>query len=49
VGGQGTGCTGGLPVFQAVGPIVKTMTAIVDPDADLAPPPPERIKGAGQH
>ena len=49
VGGQGTGCTGGLPVFQAVGALVKVVTAIVDPDADLSPPPPDRLKGAGQH
>lgn len=40
VGGQGAGCTGGLPVFQAVGVLAKVATAIVDPDADLAPPPP---------
>lgn len=49
VGGQGTGCTGGLPVFQAVGALAKIVTAIADPDADLSPPPPERLKGAGQH
>ncbi len=49
IGGQGTGCTGGLPVFQAVGLLAKVVTAIADPDADLSPPPPERLKGAGQH
>lgn len=49
VGGQGTGCTGGLPVFRALGVLAKVVTAIADPDADLSPPPPERLKGAGQH
>lgn len=49
VGGQGTGCTGGLSVFQATGAIIKAVTAIADPDADLSPPPPERLKGAGQY
>ena len=49
VGGQGTGCTGGLPVLQAVGALAKIVTAIADPDADLSPPPPERLKGAGQY
>lgn len=49
VGGQGTGCTGGLPLFQAIGVLAKGVRAIVDPDADLSPPPPERIQGAGQH
>jgi hypothetical protein len=49
VGGQGAGCTGGLPVFQAIGVLAKGMQAIVDPDADLSPPPPERIQGAGRH
>lgn len=49
VGGQGTGCTGGLPVFQAADALVKVLTAIADPGADLSPPPLDRIKGAGQH
>ncbi|SEI65336.1 hypothetical protein SAMN05518849_101433 [Sphingobium sp. AP50] len=51
VGGQGAGCTGGLPVFQAVGALVKAVTAIADPDAGISPPPPlpDRFKGAGQH
>ncbi|HUD92290.1 hypothetical protein [Sphingobium sp.] len=51
VGGQGAGCAGGLPVFQAVGALVKAATAIIDPDADLAPPAalPERFNGTGQH
>jgi len=49
VGGQGIGCTGGLSVFQAAGALVKVVTAIADPDADLSPPPPERLKGVGQH
>jgi hypothetical protein len=50
-GGQGAGCTGGLPVFQAVGVLVKAATAVIDPDADLALPPqlPDRFDGAGQH
>lgn len=51
VGGQGAGCTGGLPVLRAVGVLVKAATAIIDPDADLAPPPalPDRLNGTGQH
>lgn len=49
VGGQGTGCTGGLPVFKMVGALAKVVTAIADPDADLSSAPPERIKGAGRH
>ncbi|WP_256869351.1 hypothetical protein [Sphingobium lactosutens] len=51
VGGQGAGCTGGLPIFQAVGALVKAATAIIDPDADLSPSPglPDRFNGAGQH
>ncbi|MCI4591402.1 hypothetical protein MOK15_15050 [Sphingobium sp. BYY-5] len=50
-GGQGAGCTGGLPVLQAVGILVKAATAIIDPDADLSPPPalPERATGARQY
>lgn len=48
VGGQGAGCTGGLSVFQVVDVLAKGVTAIVDPDADLAPPPPlpDRFEGA---
>ncbi|MFD1106940.1 hypothetical protein [Sphingobium olei] len=48
VGGQGAGCTGGLPVFQAIGALAKAAVAVVDPDADLEPPPPlpDRFKGA---
>jgi hypothetical protein len=51
VGGQGAGCTGGLPIFQAAGALAKAVTAIIDPDADLAPPSalPDRFDGAGQH
>ncbi|WIW88506.1 hypothetical protein K3M67_00520 [Sphingobium sp. V4] len=51
VGGQGAGCTGGLPLFQAAGILLKAATAIIDPDADLAPPPalPDRLDGAGLH
>ncbi len=50
-GGQGAGCTGGLPVFQIVGAIVQAGHALIDPDADLAPPPPlpDRFRGSGQH
>ena len=50
-GGQGAGCVGGLSVLKAANIIGKSITAIVDPDADLAPPPPlpDRFKGAGQH
>lgn len=48
VGGQGAGCIGGLSVFQVVDVLAKGVTAIVDPDADLAPPPPlpDRFEGA---
>lgn len=51
VGGQGTGCTGGLSVFQVVGVIAKVAKGIVDSDADLSLPPalPPRFEGAGQH
>jgi hypothetical protein len=51
VGGQGAGCTGGLPVFQAVGALVKAVTAIADPDAEISPSPPlpDRFNGTGQH
>ena len=50
-GGQGAGCVGGLSVLKAADMIGKSITAIVDPDADLAPPPPlpDRFKGTGQH
>ncbi len=48
VGGQGAGCTGGLPVLQMIGALAKLVTAVTDPDADLSPPPSERIKGAGR-
>ena len=50
-GGQGAGCVGGWNGFKMVDGVVKAVTAIVDPDADLAPPPPlpERFEGAGQH
>jgi hypothetical protein len=49
-GGQGAGCVGGLSVLKAASMIGKSITAIVDPDADLAPPPPlpDRFKGTGQ-
>ncbi|PBN45085.1 hypothetical protein [Sphingobium sp. D43FB] len=49
-GGQGAGCVGGLSVLKAADMIGKSITAIVDPDADLAPPPPlpDRFKGTGQ-
>ena len=51
VGGQGTGCVGGLSVFKVADVMARTVTAIIDPDADLAPPPPlpDRFEGAGQH
>ena len=51
VGGQGTGCVGGLSVFKVADVMARTITAIIDPDADLAPPPPlpDRFEGAGQH
>lgn len=51
VGGQGSGCVGGLNGFEMVGAMAKAVTAIVDPDADLASPPPlpARFKGAGLH
>lgn len=51
VGGQGAGCTGGLPVFQVIGALAKAAAAVIDPDADLEPPPPlpDRFKGATPH
>lgn len=50
-GGQGMGCVGGLWVFKVANVVRKSVTAIIDPDADLAPPPPlpDRFKAAGQH
>lgn len=51
VGGQGVGCVGGWNGAKIIDGLVKAVTAVVDPDADLAPPPPlpDRFKGAGQH
>jgi hypothetical protein len=51
VGGQAMGCVGGLSVFKVADVLGKSVSAILDPDADLAPPPPlpDRFKGAGQH
>ncbi|MDX3900879.1 MAG: hypothetical protein QHC40_10270 [Sphingobium sp.] len=51
VGGQGTGCVGGLPILGMVGLIGKAAQGLIDPDADLSPPPPlpERFRGAGGH
>lgn len=51
IGGQGTGCVGGLSVFKVADVVGKSVTAIIDPDADLAPPPPlpDRFQAAGQH
>ncbi|QGP80264.1 hypothetical protein GL174_09870 [Sphingobium sp. CAP-1] len=51
VGGQGAGCTGGLPVIQMVGALAQAAQAFIDPDADLQPPPPlpDRVIGAGRH
>lgn len=51
VGGQGTGCVGGLPILGVVGLIGKAAQGLIDPDADLSPPPPlpERFRGAGGH
>ncbi len=51
VGGQGTGCVGGLPILGMVGLMGKAAQGLIDPDADLSPPPPlpERFKGAGGH
>lgn len=51
VGGQAAGCVGGLSVFKVADVLSQSAKAIIDPDADLAPPPPlpDRFKGAGQH
>lgn len=51
VGGQGAGCVGGWNGFKMMDGAVKAVTAIIDPDADLAPPPPlpDRFVGAGQY
>ncbi|WP_262504388.1 hypothetical protein [Sphingobium sp. KCTC 72723] len=49
-GGQGGGCVGGLSLFKVADVLGKSVMAIIDPDADLAPPPPlpDRFKGTGQ-
>lgn len=49
-GGQGAGCVGGLSVFKVADVLTKGVMAVMDPDADLAPPPPlpARLPGAGQ-
>ncbi len=52
VGGQGTGGVGGgVPILGAVMLAGKAITHLLDPDADMAPPPPvpDSVKGAGQH
>ncbi len=52
VGGQGTGCVGGgVPILGAAMLAGKAITHLLDPDADMAPPPPlpDSVKGAGQH
>ena len=50
-GGQAAGCVGGWNGAKMIDGLIKGVTAIVDPDADLAPPPPlpDRYKGAGRH
>lgn len=50
VGGQGTGCVGGLPILGTAMLLGKAVLGLIDPDADLSPPPPlpDRFKGAGQ-
>ena len=49
-GGQGAGCVGGLSVFKVADIVGKGVMAIIDPDADLAPPPPlpDHFNGTGQ-
>ncbi|MFC3440200.1 hypothetical protein ACFOKF_03135 [Sphingobium rhizovicinum] len=51
VGGQAAGCVGGWNGAKMIDGLVKGITAIVDPDADLAPPPPlpDRFRGSGVH
>lgn len=51
VGGQAAGCVGGWNGAKMIDGLIKGVTAIVDPDADLAPPPPlpDRFRSAGQH
>lgn len=48
VGGQGAGCTGGLNAIKVIDTLAKGVTLLIDPDADVAPPPPlpDRFKGA---
>ncbi len=43
-----TPCTGGWSGAKMIDGLVKGITAVIDPDADLAPPPPlpGRFKGA---
>jgi hypothetical protein len=50
VGGQGAGCVGGLPILGAAMLLGKAVKGVIDPDADLSPPPPmpERFKGTGR-
>lgn len=50
-GGQGAGCVGGWNGIKMIDTLVKGITLMLDPDADVAPPPPlpDRFKGAGQH
>ncbi|WHO41099.1 hypothetical protein PMI04_004000 [Sphingobium sp. AP49] len=53
VGGQGVGCVGGgVPILGAAMLAGKIVAHLIDPDADLAPPPPplpDQVPGAGQH
>jgi len=52
VGGQGAGCVGGgVPILGAAMLAGKAITHLLDPDADMAPPPPlpDSVKGTGQH
>jgi hypothetical protein len=51
VGGQAAGCVGGWNAAKMIDGAIKAFTAIIDPDADLAPPPPlpDRFNGTGQH
>lgn len=46
-GGQGTGCVGGLSVFKLADIVGKSVMAIIDPDADIAPPPPLPDRSGG--
>ena len=48
VGGQGAGCVGGWNGVKMFDTLAKGATLLLDPDADVEPPPPlpDRFRGA---